>query len=155
MLSLMILLHVIAAVAWVGGMIFAHGFLRPVAVDVLEPPQRLTLWVGVFNRFFKVVWASVILLPLTGNAMIFMIWGSFSVAPLYAHLMNGLGIVMILIFMHVFFAPYKRLKLAVQEQRWPDGGASLAQIRQLVGINIIIGLVVIAIASGGRYFVGF
>ena len=58
---------------------------------------------------------------------------------------------MMLIFFHVFFAPFKRLKNAVEAQDWPAGGKALAQIRQLVGINMIIGLITAAIASGGRY----
>jgi len=153
MLSFYSLLHVIAVVIWVGGMFFAYNFLRPAAASSLEPPARLTLWNNVFSRFFPYVWASVILLPLTGYLMIFNRWDSISNAPLYVHIMNGLGILMILIYMHVFFAPYKRLKLAVAEQKWPDGGYALAQIRVLVGINTILGVIVIIIASGGRFFV--
>ena len=151
--SLYILLHIIAAVAWVGGMIFAHQCLRPVAASQLEPPIRLRLWVGVFSRFFPLVWISIIALPLTGYLMIFSIWQSLAVAPSYVHLMNGAGTIMILIYLHVFFAPYKQLKNAVASENWPEGGKAIGQIRQLVGINSILGLVTIAIASGGRYFV--
>ena len=150
--SLSIALHIIAAVIWVGGMIFAHQCLRPVAASQLEPPQRLSLWVGVFARFFPMVWASVIALPITGYLMIFGIWQSMAATPLYVHLMNGLGMLMILIYLHVFFAPYRRLKKAVASQQWPDGGKALGQIRQLVGINSILGLIVIIIGSAGRYF---
>lgn len=152
MLSLYIFLHVLAAVIWVGGMFFAYNFLRPVAAQTLEPPQRLTLWAGVFSKFFPYVWASVILLPITGYAMLFAIWGGMADAPLYVHLMNGMGITMILIYMHVFFAPYRRLKAAVADQRWPDGGKALAQIRILIGINTLIGVAVVVIASAGRFF---
>jgi len=151
MLSIYSLLHVISAVIWVGGMFFAYNFLRPAAGEALEPPLRLTLWVGVFNRFFPFVWVSVIVLPLTGYLMVFTVWGGFDIAPLYVHIMNGLGSIMILVYMHVFFAPFKRLKSAVAEQRWPDGGKALAQIRVLVGINTVIGVLVVGVASTGRY----
>jgi len=147
-----IVLHLLSAVIWVGGMFFAHTFLRPVVASQLEPPQRLTLWVGVFQKFFPFVWLCVIFLPLTGYMMTFSIWGGFGNAPTYIHIMNGLGIVMILIYMHVFFAPFKRLKNAVAIQDWPAGGKSLNQIRKLVGINMSIGLIVVLIASSGRYF---
>jgi len=139
-LSLYSLLHVVSAVIWVGGMFFAYNFLRPAAGQVLEPPLRLTLWVAVFKRFFPYVWVSVLLLPATGYLMIFAIWGSMGAAPIYIHIMNGVGIVMILIYMHVFFAPFKRLKRAVAEERWPDGGKALAQIRLLVGVNTALGV---------------
>lgn len=149
--SLYIMLHMLSAVVWVGGMIFAYQFLRPAAAAQLEPPQRLSLWVAVFKRFFPLVWLSIILLPLTGYLMIFSIWTSMATTPLYVHLMNGLGSVMILIFLHVFFAPYKRLCRAVEAQQWPEGGKALAQIRILVGINVLLGLSAIVIASAGRY----
>lgn len=132
-------------------MFFAYNFLRPAAGQVLEPPLRLTLWVAVFKRFFPYVWLSVVLLPVTGYLMVFAIWGSLTDAPIYVHIMNGVGITMILIYMHVFFAPFKRLKLAVSEERWPDGGRALAQIRILVAVNMVLGVLVVIVASAGRY----
>jgi uncharacterized membrane protein len=148
-----ILLHVIAAVIWVGGMFFAYMFLRPVAAQQLEPPVRLQLWVGVFKGFFPWVWASILVLLATGFWIIFGVSGGMGNVGLYVHLMLGLGILMMFIFFHVFFAPFKRLKRAVAEEDWPAGGKALAQIRMLVGINTLIGLTTIAIASAGRYLV--
>ena len=145
-----LVLHLLSAVVWVGGMFFAYMFLRPVAASQLEPPVRLTLWAGVFNKFFPFVWLSLLFLPLTGYLMIFDIWGSMGNAPLYVHIMNGLGIVMILIYLHVYFAPFKRLKNAVLNQDWPEGGRNLNIIRKMVGLNMMIGLIVIIIASAGR-----
>lgn len=148
---LLLTLHLLSAVIWVGGMFFAYIILRPTAAEQLEPPVRLTLWVGVFQRFFPFVWIAVILLPITGYMMIFSFYQGFEHAPTYIHTMNGLGIVMILLYMHVFFAPYKRLKLAVAAQNWPEGGKKLAQIRILIAINLTIGLIVVAVAGAGRY----
>lgn len=150
--TITIFLHVLAVVIWVGGMFFAHQCLRPVAASQLEPPVRLNLWVSVFGKFFPFVWVAVILLPVTGYMMIFNIYNGMGNAPLYVHLMNGLGSVMILIYLHVFFAPYKRLKRAVANEEWSVGGKALAQIRMLVGINTTLGILVIIIASGGRFF---
>ncbi len=149
--SILIVLHLLSAVIWVGGMLFAHRFLRPVAASQLEPPQRLPLWNGVFAGFFPFVWAIILILPLTGYAMMFGIWGGFANAPLYVHVMNGLGTVMIIIFLHVYFSPYQKLRNAVSTQDWPAGGQALNRIRAMVGWNTILGLIVIAIASGGRY----
>ena len=150
--SISLILHILSAVIWVGGMLFAHMFLRPVAAAQLEPPVRLPLWVGVFKRFFPFVWLSIMFLPLTGYLMIFSIWGSMGSAPLYVHIMNGLGIVMILIYLHVYFAPFKRLKDAVINQDWQEGGKNLNMIRKMVGINMTVGVVVIIVASAGRMF---
>jgi uncharacterized membrane protein len=43
------------------------------------------------------------------------------------------------------------LKRAVAAGDWQAGARSLAQIRVLVGINLLLGMGVVAIASGGRY----
>lgn len=147
-MSVSLLLHVLSVVVWVGGMFFAYMALRPVAAAVLEPPQRLNLWAGVFGKFFPWVWASVALILLTGLHMLMKISGGGM--PHYALAMLVLGVVMMLIFAHVFFAPYKKLKRAVSEQNWPAGGAALGQIRMLIGINLSIGLLTIAVVFLGR-----
>ena len=143
-----LLLHVLGVVVWVGGMFFAYMALRPVAASVLEPPLRLTLWAGVFGKFFPWVWASVALILLTGLHMLVAFGGM--TAPYYAMAMLVLGVLMMLIFARVFFAPYRKLKRAVGEQNWKAGGAALAQIRMLIGINLSLGLLTIAVVFLGR-----
>lgn len=150
-MSIALALHVLAVVIWVGGMFFAYMALRPVAATVLEPPQRLTLWNGVFAHFFPWVWASIIVILGSGYWMLLGPYGGFANAPVFVHLMNGLGLVMMLIFFHVYFAPYQKLRKAVAAQNWPEGGKALAQIRVSVGINTLIGMLTILIAAGGKY----
>jgi uncharacterized membrane protein len=147
-MNVSLLLHVLGVVVWVGGMFFAYLALRPVAASVLEPPLRLTLWAGVFGKFFPWVWASLALILLTGLHMLMKVGGM--AAPHYAMAMLVLGVGMMLIFAHVFFAPYKKLKRAGGEQNWKAGGAALGQIRMLIGINLIIGLGTIAVVFLGR-----
>ena len=144
MMNILVMLHVLAVVIWVGGMLFAHMQLRPVAADLLEPPVRLKLWVGVFGRFFPWVWASVITILITGFWII-NILGGFKGLGMHINVMMAIGIIMMLLFLHVFFAPYKRLKLAVAAEDWPAAGAKLAQIRTLIGINMMLGVLTIAI----------
>lgn len=145
-MTLFLLLHVLSVVVWVGGMFFAYMALRPVAASVLEPPQRLTLWAGVFGKFFPWVWASVALILLTGLALLMKMGGM----PHYALAMLVLGVAMMLIFAHMFFSPYKKLKRAVGEQDWEAGAAALAQIRMSIGINLSLGLLTIAVVFIGR-----
>lgn len=152
-MGIAVLLHVIGVLIWVGGMFFAYMALRPVAASQLEPPARLNLWAGVFGRFFPWVWASIAIIFATGFWIIVEIFGGMATTPLYVHAMLGLGLLMMLIFFHVFFAPYGRLKRAVAAQDWPTGGKALGQIRVLVGINTLLGLLTTAVGAGGRYFI--
>ncbi len=146
-----LVLHLLAAVVWVGGMFFAYLVLRPVAATQLEPPQRLTLWAGVLGRFFPWVFAAIATILMTGYWMVLVFYGGFDAVGLHVHIMVWSGYTMMLLFLHVFFVPYKRLKQAVANADWQAAGKQLAQIRMLVGINLVLGMLVIAIASGGRY----
>ena len=126
-------------------MFFAHNALRPTAATVLEPPQRLTLLAGVFTKFFAWVWVSIALILGSGMYMMALM----GKPPLYVTLMFVIGIIMMLIFAHIFFAPYRRLTRAVAAKEWQAGGAAMATIRKLVGINLILGLVTILIGTLG------
>lgn len=150
-MPLAITLHVLAAAIWVGGMFFAWMILRPVAVELLEPPQRLTLWYRVFQRFFPWVWAAVVVLLATGLWMLFGVFSGMGSTGFHVHLMLVSGLAMMAIFLHIWFAPYPRLGRAVAGENWSAGGAQLGQIRRLIGINLILGLATVAIAAGGRF----
>lgn len=147
----LIALHLLATVVWVGGMFFAYMALRPVAASLLEPPQRLSLWTQTFERFFPWVWIAVLTLPVTGYLIVFGVLGGMGGAGLHVHLMQGLGWLMILLYLHMYFACFRRMQRAVAAGDWPTAGKQLAQIRRIVGINLLLGLLVVVIASAGRY----
>lgn len=151
MIPLAISLHALSATIWVGGMFFAYLVLRPIAALQFEPPQRLTLWSNVFAKFFPWVWASVVLLIGTGFWLIWNKFGGMKNVGVHIHIMMSMGIIMALMFMHLFFAPRKRLTQAVIEHDWEEAGRNLAQIRMIIGVNLILGLAVVVIATGGRY----
>jgi len=133
-------------VIWVGGMFLAYMAVRPAAGEVLDPPQRLKLWTGIFRRFFPWVWAAVIFILASGFIMI----AQLAAMADYIIVMAIVGIVMSAIFMHIYFSPFGRLKRAVAAEDWKAGGAALNQIRILVGLNLILGLINIAVAVLGR-----
>lgn len=143
-MQILILLHILATVVWVGGMFFAHNCLRPVVLAQLEPPQRLRLWNGVFGRFFPWVWASVATLIGTGQYLVIFMGGMGAVAyPI--HIMVALGYLMAVIFAFIYFAPYARLRRAVAAENWPEAGQALNLIRKLVMTNLVLGLCNVAL----------
>jgi len=147
-MSFLIALHGLLAVIWVGGMFFAYVVLRP-AAQTLEASVRLPLWSRTFYRFFPWVWAAVIILPATGYFLVSARFGGFANLPLYVNIMQGIGILMTLIYLHMFFAPYQRLRRGVDAGDFVKAGQALGQIRQLVGINTALGLITIFVALAG------
>ncbi|MFL9808531.1 MAG: DUF2269 family protein [Pseudomonas sp.] len=150
--ALLYALHVLAATVWVGGMFFAWMVLRPAAVAMLQAPERLRLWTDVFRRFFVWVWVAVLVLPISGIGMWHMRFGPLESAPRYVHIMAGLYLVMLALFLRIQLLQLPSLKRAVEAEQWPAGGPVLGQIRRLVGINLILGLLVVALASARPLF---
>ncbi|MDB5866902.1 MAG: hypothetical protein JWO70_4708, partial [Betaproteobacteria bacterium] len=122
-------LHLISVVVWVGGMFLAYTCVRPTAAEALEPPQRLRLWEGVFRRFFPWVWVAVILILGSG----FYMMGQMQPVRIYVMVMAAIGVVMSMIFLHIYFAPFGRLKRGVAAEDWKSAAGALGQIRMLVG----------------------
>ena len=145
-------LHVLAALIWVGGMFFAWMILRPAAVTALEGPARLKLWVEVFQRFFVWVWIAVVILPISGVGLLQMRFNGFETAPRYVQIMMGLYIVMTALFIRIQSLQLPELRKAVEAQAWADGAAVMGRIRRLVGCNLIVGLVLVAIAAARPTF---
>ncbi|WP_027287391.1 CopD family protein [Rhodovibrio salinarum] len=149
--ALALALHALSAVVWVGGMAFAYLFVRP-ALGALEGPQRQTLWRGTFARFFPVVWGTVGLLLLTGYYMVFGTYGGFANVGVHVHIMHLLGLVMMAIFAHVFFAPWRRFAKAVDAGDRETAAQNIETIRKLVALNLTLGVIVVVVASGGRFW---
>ena len=142
--------HVLSIIVWIGGMVFAHFFLRP-ALAQLEPPVRLRLMHDVLGRFFLAVFIAALLTLASGVWMLGRVakqvvqsGGSFDM-PLSWTIMATLGVVMVAIFMHIRFALYKRLSRAVAAAEWAAGGAAMAQIRTWVSINLGLGVLVLLV----------
>jgi uncharacterized membrane protein len=150
-MGLALALHVVAAVIWVGGMFFALLCLRP-ALTLLDPQLRLRLFAGTLSRFFRWVFASIVIVLVTGLWMVFGHYDGLRNVNASVHLMLAIGIVMMLISAHAYFAPYKRLKRLIARSNWTEAAHQSSQIRWLVAVNLVLGLLVVAIAASGRYW---
>ncbi|MEP7301689.1 MAG: CopD family protein [Caldimonas sp.] len=148
-------LHLLAVVAWVGGMFFAHACLRPAAAEVLEPPARARLMQAALRRFFTLVAWAVGVVFLSGAAMVTLAWRDRAAAglafnmPLDWYAMIALFLVMLAVFAHVRLALYPRVARAVAAQSWPAAGAALVAIRWEVAINLVLGAFIVVLVRLG------
>lgn len=142
MRNLLLFLHIAATIFWMGGMTFMLLALRPAAHALLQPPQRLPLMVQVLRRFFVLVAISIAVLLATGGWLLMQVPGAQ--APAGWHAMAGLGVLMMLVFGHIFFGPWRRLQAAAAAQDWAEGGKRMNQITLLVKVNLALGWLAIA-----------
>ncbi len=147
MIPLLTVFHGLAAIAWVGGIFFAYMVLRPAAMT-LEPAPRLALWNTVFSRFFVWVWAFVIVLLVSGHALVGMGIGHGSHA---VGAMAALGWVMSLLYAYLYFRPFQTLKRALASGDIPAAAQAMNGIRLIVGTNLVLGLVTSALGVASRF----
>ena len=132
-------LHILGAVLWVGGMAFAILVLRP-SLAVLAPADRLALHRTVFRRFFLLIWHAMPVVLATGYAMVAVVYGGFAHVGWNVNVMHLFGLIMTAIFLVIFFGPYAALR------RGSDA-APVERIRRLVLVNLVLGLLTVFIAA--------
>lgn len=140
--------HILSLVLWVGGMMFVQWFLRPALLHIASE-QRLVLMHEVLTRFFRGVLIACVLVLVTGFWMIGRVakatvqaGGSFDM-PMAWWVMAVVGTLMVAIFMHIRFAPFRRLGDAIKFTAWDKAGQALGQIRNLVAVNLTLGILLI------------
>lgn len=141
------LLHLAGVIIWIGGMVFAHVCLRPVAASQLQPPQRLPLLAAILARFFALVTVSIAVILISGLAIMLPI--GIANAPLHWHVMLTLGLIMTVIFGIIVLRHFSRMKAGVASQDWPAAGSAMNHIRILVATNLTLGVATVAVATLG------
>jgi uncharacterized membrane protein len=81
-------------------------------------------------------------LLLTGAVML--VGVDMKVAPKGWHAMLGLGLLMCLVFGHLYFVPFRRLKKATALSDWPAAAQQVAKIHTLVVTNFTLGWLAVA-----------
>src|SRR5262249_16055448 len=101
---------------------------------------------------FPWVWTAVLLLLASGYSMVFIVFGGFAGAGLHVHLMQGIGWLMIASFVWLFHGPGLAFKRPVDAEDWPSARTSLDRIRQIISLNVPVGLIVVLIVASGRFW---
>lgn len=150
MYDILRLLHLAAAIVWLGGMSFMLLALRPAVQAQLQGPARPRLMGEVWRRFFIAVWLAIVVLLASGAHMYGFAWrsasaalGSGSVPPGWQAMLL-IGVAMTLIFGHIYFAGFARFRRAVAAGQWPAAAAAAAQMHKLVVTNFVLGWLAIA-----------
>jgi uncharacterized membrane protein len=146
--------HLLAVVAWVGGMFFVLVCLRPASL-VLPAPERVRLLHAALGRFLAVVaWSAAVALA-TGAAMTALAWQAavraglaFNV-PLDWLVMSGAFVGMALVFLHVRLALFPRVGAAMAQGLWQPAAVALGRIRAEVLVNLVLGVFVVVVMRLG------
>ena len=151
MIPLLLALHTLAAVVWVGGIFYTLVIFRP-ATALLGDHDRLTLWKAVLERFFHWVWGAIAVLLLTGYAVVVFGYEGFSAVGLHIQIMQITGLAMIALFVILWTRPWQEFRHAVDKGDIPAATLALSHIRVLAKINLVLGLFTAAIGATGGFW---
>lgn len=70
MYSTLVILHILAAVTWVGGMIFLSLVLAPLVRNRKAVPEFMALFRSAALRFRPIVWVAMAILVMTGPMLL-------------------------------------------------------------------------------------
>jgi len=70
MYSTLVILHILAAVSWVGGMIFLSLVLAPLVRSRKAVPEFMALFRSAALRFRPIVWVAIAILVMTGPMLL-------------------------------------------------------------------------------------
>ncbi|HQN64133.1 MAG TPA: CopD family protein [Methylophilus sp.] len=146
--QLLLLIHLLSVISWVGGMFFAYFCLRPAAVETLDAPSRLKLWVATFARFLPYMSIAVTLLLISGITMLLSV--GFQFAPVGWHIMLTLGLFMAGVYLYIYLWLFPQLRRHCVALSWQEAAQALASIRRFVGINISLGVIIVVAAISAR-----
>lgn len=150
--SLIVFLHVISAVIWVGGMIVIRLAVHYSMQEIDDPKIKLGRTLESLRRFFNMVIPSIIILLATAIIMIIAL--GFKGTSLYSFVIAKeiIWTIMTIIFVMVFIKR-KQAQKAFDEGLFPIAKEKLLPIANyLIPINIVLGLIAIYLGVTLRGF---
>ena len=148
-MTILIALHILGAVIWVGGMFFLYFALRPAVLD-MDLADRLVVWRKCLDNFFPWLWGAIAALLGSGYGLI--IAFPDDVEGIHVLIMQGLGWIMILIFGHAYFSPYRRMREALDRGDTNDAERQIEKFRLTLVANLALGLITVVVGATGRFW---
>ncbi|HLV97151.1 MAG TPA: DUF4149 domain-containing protein [Ktedonobacterales bacterium] len=167
--TIVLWIHILAAIAWVGGMIFVAFILGPYVRRTVSPAERTPLMAAVGKRFSVLGWSAIFTLICTGiyNAVRFLgSWDTFWGTTFGHILLVKIGLVALMISLsiaHDFFLGRRqrdlgRQVLQAKQPSLEQAHATLAlqRLRRwtvlIAQLNLVLGVLVILLAASLQSF---
>lgn len=150
--TLIVFLHIISAIIWVGGMIVIRFAVHYSMQEIEEPKIKLGRTLENLRRFFNMVIPSIALLLITAIIMILAL--GFKGTPLYNYviLKEIIWTVMTIIFVVIYIKRNKAQK-AFNNGEFPIAKKQLEPLaKYLIPTNIVLGLIAVILGITLRGF---
>lgn len=141
-----LVLHMLAAIVWVGGVFFVRAILLP-ALSGWDNGERFAALGLILPAFFRSIWGAVVVLLLTGyGVLLFGYSDGLGGGGVHVDIMQAVGWVLIFAFVYLDFGPF-RLFLRAKEAG--DTERALSKLQELqTGLSLTLALGVLTAIVG-------
>ena len=153
MYSTLVILHILAAVSWVGGMIFLSLVLAPLVRSRKAVPEFMALFRSAALRFRPIVWVAMAILVMTGPMLLsFRGVAVVSLSSWPGIVMVKLTLVALLLFLTllhdlVLGPQVSRVSAIPESQRSTGEQLVFKTARWLPRLSLLIALAVLVVAA--------
>jgi copper resistance protein D len=153
MYSTLVILHILAAVSWIGGMIFLSLVLAPLVRARKAAPEFMALFRSAALRFRPVVWFAIAVLLITGPMLLsqrgISVMHPSSWAGIVTVKLTRVGLLLFLTLLHdlVLGPQISRVSAVPDSQRSPMEQLVFKTARWLPRFSLLIGLAVVIVAA--------
>jgi putative copper resistance protein D len=151
--SVLVVLHLLAAVTWIGGMVFLSLVLAPLVRGRKAAPEFMALFRSAALRFRPIVWVAIAVLLATGP-MLLSLRGISVTSPaswpgIVTVKLTLVGLLLFLTFLHdlVFGPQVRRVSAIPDAQRTAGERVIFRTARWLPRLSLLIALVVVIAAA--------
>jgi uncharacterized membrane protein len=142
-IDLIVFLHVISAVIWVGGMIAIRFAVHYTTPKIQEPKLKLEFTLELLNRFFKIVSVLIMVIILTAVAMSIEFGLNKSDLSNISHTKEAIYMIMTIIFIYIV-KKRNQAQLFFNDNNFAKSKEQLLPIaKYYIPINIILGIIAI------------
>ena len=152
LLSLVVFLHVISAVLWVGGMIAIRFAVHYSIQNIVEPKIKIERTLENLKRFFNMVIPAIAILLITAIVLILSL--GFKETPLYSFVIakEAIWTIMTIVFIIIYIKRNKAEKAFI-EGDFLGAKNNLSPIaKYYIPLNIILGIMAIYLGVTLRGF---
>lgn len=137
-----VFIHVLFAVTWIGGMVAIRFALHPALSVIEDGEKRVELTIATLNRFFLMVSTAIVFIGITGIIMMLGI-GFKAVPTLYmiVHIKSQIWMLMAVVYGVIYFKFIKAKKLFESGDLETTKKTLAPLAKWLIPTNIFLGLI--------------
>ena len=149
--GLVLAIHILAVIIWLGGLFFLVVVLGPSA-KALDAAGAPSFWHRTLSRSLAWGWLSLFVMVGTGIAMVFLVFGGYGYLPNIHRVNMAIGIPAIALYGYTSLMPWRQFSHAARSNDRVVAAKKFHQVRTLLATILVVALSAAFTSALGRYY---